>query len=80
MAKYKTLTKKLRLGKQQKRTRWAPFWLIPRIFGKGKKIHPAEITRVKRHWRRTKIKREIKTQEKRRKNIEFKSGRIKKKF
>ncbi|MEM1536040.1 MAG: hypothetical protein QXL88_00870 [Candidatus Pacearchaeota archaeon] len=80
MARYKTLTKKLRLGKQGKRTRWAPFWVIPKAKGKGKKIHPVELTRVKRHWRRRKIKKSIKRQEKRRKNIEFKSGRIEKKF
>lgn len=76
MAKYKTLTKKLRLGKQKKRTRWTPFWVIPKALGKGKKVHPSRLTRVKRSWRRTNIKRKIKRQEKRK----IKSGKIKKKF
>jgi len=56
MARYKSLSKKLHLGKAHKHTRWAPFWLIFRVFGIGKKIHPARITRLKRSWRRTKLK------------------------
>jgi len=80
MARYKTLTKKIRLGKQARRTKWAPFWVIPKVKGKGKRVHPAELTRIKRSWRRRKIKRTIKIQQLRRKNIEFRSGRIEKKF
>ena len=76
MAKRKKLSKKIRLGKQQKRTRWAPFWIIPKVFGQGKRVHPSRLTRVKRSWRRTNIDRAIK--EGKRRNI--KSGRIKKKY
>lgn len=76
MARYKTLPKKLRLGKQAKRTRWAPFWAIPKALGKGKRVHPSRVTRVKRSWRRTKIKRAIKRQERRK----FKSGTKRKKY
>ncbi len=63
MARHKTLTKKLRLGKQQKRTKWAPFWVIPKALGRGKRVHPSRLTRIKRSWRRTKIKTRIKKRE-----------------
>lgn len=76
MAKYKSLSKKLKLGKQNRRTKWAPFWLIPKTFGKGKRIHPARITRLKRSWRRTKIKKKVKKHEFKK----TKSGRKKKKY
>lgn len=76
MARYKPVSKKLRLGKLQKQTKWAPFWVIPKALGRGKRVHPSRLTRVKRSWRRTKIKRRIKKQEFRR----IKSGRIKKKY
>jgi ribosomal protein L39E len=76
MARRKTLSKKIRLGKQNKRTRWAPFWVIPKVFGQGKRVHPSRLTRVKRSWRRTKIEKAIKESKKR--NI--KSGRKKKKY
>lgn len=76
MARYKTITKKLKLGKQQRRTKWAPFWVIPKALGKGKRVHPSRLTRVKRSWRRTKIDREIKRAGFRR----IKSGKIRKKY
>jgi ribosomal protein L39E len=56
MARYKPKSKKLKLGKQGRRTRWAPFWLVMKVYGKGKKIHPARLTSIKRSWRRTKLK------------------------
>ena len=56
MARFKHISRKLRLGKAGRRTKWAPFWIIPKKFGTGKKVHPVRITRVKRSWRRTKIK------------------------
>jgi len=56
MAHYKTCAKKSHLAKQKKRTKWAPFWTIFRVFGSGKKIHPSRITRIKRSWRKTKLK------------------------
>lgn len=76
MARYKPLAKKMRLGKQGRRTRWAPFWVIPKALGKGKRVHPSRITRVKRSWRRTKIKRAIKRQERRK----LKPGTKRKKY
>jgi len=48
--------KKLKLGKANNQTKWAPAWVVLKKFGKGKKIHPAEVTNVKRSWRRTKLK------------------------
>jgi len=56
MARYKSKEKKARLAKQGKRTRWAPFWTILKVYGPGKKMHPSRLTRVKRSWRRTKLK------------------------
>ena len=63
MARYKTHAKKIRLGKQGRQVKWAPFWVIPKAVGKGKRVHPSRLTRVKRTWRRTKIKTRIKKQE-----------------
>jgi len=56
MATFKPRARKLRLAKQQRRTRWAPFWSVPKVYGKGRKIHPGRHTAVKRNWRRTKTK------------------------
>ena len=47
MARKKHITNKLRLGKQGRRTKWAPFWVIPKAVGKGKRVHPSYLTRVK---------------------------------
>jgi ribosomal protein L39E len=55
MARYKHLSKKLKLIKQGRRTRWAPFWTVPKIYGAGRRVHPGRHTAVKRNWRRTKI-------------------------
>jgi ribosomal protein L39E len=76
MARYKTKTKKIRLGKKGKRTSWAPFWVIPKALGQGKRVHPSRLTRVKRSWRRTNIKQDVKRNKKRK----IKSGRIRKKY
>ena len=48
--------KKIKLGVFERRTKWAPFWAVLRKFGKGKRVHPSEITKDRRHWRRTKLK------------------------
>lgn len=56
MTTYKSRAKKIRLAKKLKQTRWAPFWLIPKIFGPGRRIHPSRITDTKRHWKRTRTK------------------------
>ncbi len=52
----KDFRKKIKLGKHGRQTKWAPFWIIPKALGKGKRVHPSEVTHVKRHWRRTKLK------------------------
>jgi ribosomal protein L39E len=54
MSKYKSLGKKLRLGKRIKQTKWAPFWTVPKKYGKTRRVHPGRHTAVKRNWRRTK--------------------------
>jgi len=56
MARFKHLATKIKLIKEGRRTKWAPFWLIPKVFGKGRRLHPGRITTVKRNWRRTNIK------------------------
>jgi ribosomal protein L39E len=55
MSSRKSSGKKKRLIKAQKQTKWAPFWLIPKVFGAGRKIHPSRLTRKKRNWKRTRI-------------------------
>ncbi len=56
MSRYIHLAKKIRLAKKNKQTKWAPFWIIPKIYGGLRKIHPSRITTIKRSWRRTKTK------------------------
>lgn len=56
MARVKHPSKKTKLAKLGRRTKWAPFWLVFKAYGKGKKVHPAKLTRVKRNWRKTKLK------------------------
>ena len=51
MARYKPKAKKIRLVKRGRQTKWAPFWVVPKIAGKGKKIHPSRFTAIKRRWR-----------------------------
>jgi len=48
--------KKIKLGVHGRRTKWAPIWAVLRKFGKGKRVHPSEITKKRRHWRQTKLK------------------------
>ena len=56
MSRFLNLAKKLRLGKKLKQTRWAPFWTVPKVYGKGRRVHPGRHTFIKRNWRRTKTK------------------------
>jgi len=56
MAHSRLTSRKVHLSKQGDRTRWAPFWLVLKVFGKGKRIHPSRLTAVKRNWRRTKLR------------------------
>ena len=66
---------KLRLGRLSRQTKWAPFWAVFKRYGAGKKVHPSQMTRIRRLWRREKIQKKLK----RIKPHKFKSGRIKKK-
>lgn len=52
----KNSEKKQKLTKKGRQTKWAPFWVIPKKYGVGKRIHPSHTTRVRRSWRRTKLK------------------------
>ncbi len=52
----KKVSKKIKLSKQAKKTKWAPFWTVLRKYGTGKRVHPSRMTRVRRSWRRTKLK------------------------
>jgi len=56
MARYKSFSKKKKLIKAGRQTKWAPFWTSLKKYGKGKKIHPSRQTTYKRSWRRTKLK------------------------
>jgi ribosomal protein L39E len=56
MARYINPAKKQRLAKKGNQRKWAPFWVVPKIAGTGKKIHPSVFTKIKRNWRRTNIK------------------------
>jgi ribosomal protein L39E len=56
MARVKSIGKKKRLAKAGKQTKWAPFWTVPKIYGKTRRVHPGRHTHVKRSWRRTKTK------------------------
>lgn len=56
MARFKHPNRKQRLAKKARQTKWAPFWLIPKVYGKGRRVHPGRLTAVKRSWRRTKTK------------------------
>ena len=53
MATNKHISRKLRLVKLGRQTKWAPFWTVPKIYGKNKRVHPGRHTVVKRHWKRT---------------------------
>ena len=48
--------KKATLTKLNRRTSWAPVWIILKKYGPGKRIHPSQTTRQKRSWKRTKLK------------------------
>ncbi|PLW80494.1 50S ribosomal protein L39e [Candidatus Woesearchaeota archaeon] len=56
MATNKHPSRKQRLAKLNRQTKWAPFWVIPKKFGVGRRIHPGRVTTTKRSWRRTKTK------------------------
>jgi ribosomal protein L39E len=56
MARNKHPARKRRLNKHRRQTKWAPFWTVPKTYGKGRRVHPGRHTQVKRSWRRQKIK------------------------
>ena len=56
MSRYKHPSKKKKIAKIGKRTKWAPFWTVPKKYGIGRRVHPGRHTRIKRNWRRTKAK------------------------
>lgn len=56
MARIKHPARKARLNKRRNQTRWAPFWTVLKIYGRGRKVHPGRHTTVKRSWRRHKLK------------------------
>lgn len=51
----KNQSKKVKLMKSAKQTKWAPVWVVLKKYGIGKRIHPSAITRYRRSWRRTKL-------------------------
>jgi ribosomal protein L39E len=48
--------KKIKLGKHNRKTKWAPFWAVIKKNGSGKRVHPSQMTKHRRHWRRTKLR------------------------
>ena len=50
--------KKVKLSMHGRRNKWTPVWVVLKKFGQGKAghKHPSEITKVRRNWRRTKLK------------------------
>lgn len=56
MARFKPKARKKRLTKAGRQTRWAPFWTVPKLYGKSRRVHPGRHTAKKRSWRRTKLK------------------------
>ncbi len=48
--------KKIKLAVHTRRTKWAPVWAVVRKYGARKRVHPSQITKQRRHWRRVKLK------------------------
>lgn len=51
----KNQKKKAILAKKNRRSRWAPVWAVLKKYGMGKRVHPSQMTRQRRSWRRTKL-------------------------
>jgi len=49
-------SKKVKLSRKTRQTKWAPFWAVLKKYGLGKRVHPSQMTAIKRSWRRTKLK------------------------
>ncbi len=56
MARHIHPSRKKRLNNRRKHTRWAPFWTVPILYGKTRRVHPGRHTKLKRSWRRRKTK------------------------
>lgn len=56
MARYKHPSRKKRLVKAGRQTRWAPYWVVLKKYGKTRRVHPSRATTIKRSWRKTKLK------------------------
>jgi len=54
MARYKHPSRKQKLAKMHKQTKWAPYWTSLKKYGKTRRVHPGRHTKMKRSWRRTK--------------------------
>lgn len=52
----KRYQRKIKLAVHARRVKWAPFWAVLRKYGVGKRVHPSRMTRIRRSWRRTKLK------------------------
>jgi ribosomal protein L39E len=52
----KSKQKKVKLSKHGKRTKWAPVWTVIKRYGSGKRVHPSQMTRLRRHWARNKLR------------------------
>ncbi|MBS3074625.1 hypothetical protein J4447_04210 [Candidatus Pacearchaeota archaeon] len=48
--------KKILLEVHNRRTKWAPVWAVLKKYGRGKRVHPSSMTRLRRSWRQTKLK------------------------
>ncbi|MEA3413937.1 MAG: hypothetical protein U9Q99_00210 [Nanoarchaeota archaeon] len=51
----KNFEKKQKLTKKGRQTKWAPVWAVLKKYGPGKRVHPSQMTRNRRSWRRTKL-------------------------
>ena len=56
VSKKKANQKKIKLGVHGRRTKWAPVWAVLKKYGKGKRVHPSSMTRLRRNWRQNKLK------------------------
>ena len=48
--------RKIKYTVEGRKTKWAPFWCVVKKYGKGKRVHPSYMTRIKRSWRRTELR------------------------
>ena len=48
--------RKVKMAKANRRTKWAPFWAVLKKYGQGKRVHPSSMTRIRRSWKRTRLK------------------------